>query len=152
MEVSSVFSMLATRVVLTAVTPVEMNVTVMVSSFCMIEESGLASEVGGESLSGREVSPFCCSSGEGGGEAGCSCSLLSSESECCSCPLALVLCVADARLITLEESWMEVDMESLSEEEVPSRAPWCLGGLEVGCIDSCVVLLYHYYHFHCLVT
>ena len=31
-----------------AVTPVEMKVTVMVSSFCMIEESGLASKVDGE--------------------------------------------------------------------------------------------------------
>ena len=37
--------MLATRVVLAAVTLVEMNVTVMVSLFCMIEESGLVSKV-----------------------------------------------------------------------------------------------------------
>ena len=34
----------------------------------------------------------------------------------------------------------------------PFWTPWWLGGPEVRCVDSCVVLSYHYYHFHYLVT
>ena len=62
--------MSANRVVLVAITSVEMNVTVMVSLSCMVEKYGFESEVDEEPLLKGEDGPLCWSSGEGGGKLG----------------------------------------------------------------------------------
>jgi hypothetical protein len=56
--------MSANCVVVVVVTSVEINVTVMVSFSCMIEESGFESEVSEELLSEGQVGPLCWSLGE----------------------------------------------------------------------------------------
>ena len=48
-------------------------------------------------------------------------------------------------------SWSMVPWRSLCHW-VLFWTPWWLGGLEVRCVDSCVVLSYQYYYFHYLVT
>ena len=69
-EVASVTPVSAKCVVRTAVTLVEMNVTVMVSLSCMVEKYGFESEVDEEPLLKGEDGPLCWSSGEGGGKLG----------------------------------------------------------------------------------
>ena len=92
---------LAACVVVTVVTSVAMNVTVIVSFSCMVKESGFGSEVDEETLSEDEVGPFFWSSEvvSSEGESGSSGDLLLFVSEWCFSSSVLMLCAEDASLI-----------------------------------------------------